>query len=255
MIVDCVTYNGEKDIWDIHYNVLKEHVDQFIVIEFDKTFSGKPKEPTFPTEEYQDVKYCFHTEDFYSKYKKFAEESPNTKGADHWKREFMQKESIKDALTHLKDDDIIFIGDVDEVWNPAIDWKHAPFKLKLKVYTYWLNNRSNEEFWGTLVSPYKHIKNACLNHLRTSAWKTIFYGGWHLTSMGGYERVKKKLSDSYTRESYWTEDVESNLEKNITESRDFLGRGFSYQIDESDWPQYLKDNREKYEHLCYSPLL
>lgn len=250
MIIDCITYNGEKELFEIRYNILKDYVDEFIVIEFDKTFSGKSKEKLFD-QHWDKVTYHYIKGEQYKKYRKLAESSSNTKGASHWVTEFVQKESIKDCLTHLKDDDVIFISDCDEVWEPEImlKWCHAPFKVKLKIYSYYLNNRSSEEFWGLLVSPYHAIKNSCLNHLRTTAWKTAFEGGWHFTSMGGYENVKRKLLDSYTEESYATPEVMNNLEENIEERKDFLGRNFTYALDESQLPQYIKDNRKRYSHL------
>src|SRR3990167_9017762 len=249
MIYDCFTYNGEKEILDIHLNVLKGHVDQFIIVEFDKTFSGKDKPYYFKPEEYKDfpIKYVTFDESHYEQYRKLAESSPNTKGAEHWKREFMQKESIKDALIGLEDDDIILIGDGDEIWSPkTLDNWFAVSKLKLKVYSYWLNNRSSEQFWGTIIGTWSNIKDECLNELRQNAhFRTLTDMGWHFTSMGGYEEVKRKLSDSYTEESYWNPAVQAHLKENLAKNKDFLGRDFTYTIDESEWPQYLKGNREK----------
>ena len=256
MIIDCFTFNNEKDILDIHLNVLKDYVDQFIIVEFDKTFSGKDKPYYFKQyqDEYKDfpIKYVTFDESHYEKYRELAESSPNTIGASHWKREFMQKECIKDALENCKDDDIIYIGDADELWQPSPFIKRAtqPAKLKLKVYSYWLNNRSNEEFWGTLFTRYKWMKDKCLNHLRSDTkLRTDNEWGWHFTSMGGYEEVKRKLSDSYTEESYWNPDVQAHLEESLVSNKDFLGRDFTYSLSEEDWPQWLKDNREKYKHL------
>tara|TARA_R110000868_G_scaffold293520_1_gene553987 strand:+ start:728 stop:1480 length:753 start_codon:yes stop_codon:yes gene_type:complete len=248
MTIDVCTYNGEKELWDIHYNTLKHHVDEFIVIEFDKSFSGRAKEPSFDINKYPDVSYYFNTETIYGKYREMAEESPNTQGADHWKREFMQKESIKDTLTHLNDDDLVFIGDVDEVWDVSATKLMFPVKLKLAVYTYYLNNRSTEQFWGTTVASYGVIKATCLNHLRTNAPRSKKIHGWHFTSMA--KDLRKKLTDSYTQESYATPYVLENLRYNIENGKDFLGRDFTYRVDESQWPEYLKDNRGKYKELC-----
>ena len=117
-IIDVCIYNGEKDLFEIRYNILKDYVDEFIVVEFDKTFSGQPKPWRFIEYNFKNVYYHGLEEKDYLKYKELAENSPNTKGAEHWKREFMQKESIKDCLTHLKDDDIVFIGDTDEIVEP-----------------------------------------------------------------------------------------------------------------------------------------
>lgn len=255
-IIDVITFNGEYDLFDIRYNILKDYVDKFVVIEFDKTFSGREK-PFYGLEldkrfnSWQEkISYHYHSEKIYGKYKELAENSPNTKGAEHWKREFIMKESIKDALEviRVQDNDIVFIGDCDEIWDKEALEIDNNIKLRLLVYTYYLNNRSNEEFWGTFKGRYGDIRDNCLNHLRSDVHKrSVGSYGWHFTSLKA--GLKRKLEDSYTQESYATPQVMNNLEENIKNNRDFLGRNFKYWIDESDWPQYLKENRGKYGHL------
>lgn len=275
MVIDTITFNGEYDLLEIRLNILNDYVDQFIIVEFDKTFSGSTKTYYYELQQerykkwHSKIKYYKSTE--YNKYMELAQSSPNTVGAAHWKTEFCQKESIKDALTHLSDEDVCFIGDCDEVWHPStlqhpnIKYKRYEgmvHKLGHHVYTYYLNNRSSEPWRGTMVASYALVKDGCLNHMRSdaNAVKIVdpgqvlggveFKFGWHFTSQGGYDEVKRKLENSYTRESYWTPWVENNLAENVTNSKDFLGRGFIYVVDESEWPQYLKDNKEKYAHLC-----
>lgn len=255
-VIDICTYNGEKDIWDIHYHVLKDYVDEFIVVEFDTTFSGKKKQQSFFEifKNYKNVVYELIPESMYRTYYPLAKESKYTQGADHWKREFAQKESIKDVLKHCNDDDVVFIGDVDEIWDPEYCMPHTigmPIKLKLDVYTYYLNLHSNEQFWGTLATQYAFIKDGVLNHIRAESPKTRENEGWHFTSMGGYEMLKKKLEDSYTHESYANTWVMHNLHENIQKQKDFLGREFQYTKDETKWPTYLKEHRNKYKHLCH----
>lgn len=266
MVIDVICYNGEKDLFQLRYEILKDYVDEFIVVEFDKTFSGRSKLPYFDLD-FKDlkdpkIKYFHISEDTYSKYRVLAISSPNTeygKGAEHWIREFCQKESIKDCLTHLQDDDIVFISDCDEIWNPElIKWQKETssfgsstdfllHKIYLKVYTYYLNNRSSEVFAGTIMGYYKYIKDRCLNHLRTNAMKIASSEGWHFTSLK--DNLKHKLEDSYTSESYATEAVMQNLENNVANNKDFLGRDFTYKVDESEWPEYLKSHRQDYQHL------
>lgn len=261
MTYDVFTYNGESDILDIRLNILYPYVDKFIIVEFDETFSGQ-KKPKWLLKQWNPnwlkfldkIDYVHITKGEYNNYESLAETSPNVpkNGPKHWKREFCQKEAIKDALVGLNDEDLVFIGDCDEIWNPEIfeNFQLYPAKLKLKVYSYYLNNRSTEEFWGTVVAQYKDIKDKCLNHLRTNeTLKTDLELGWHFTSIGGYEKVKKKLTDSYTSDSYANPQVIDNLEKNINENRDFLWRQFNYMADDSEWPSYLTDNKFKYRHL------
>lgn len=253
MIVDTVMYNGEADILDLHLNILNDHVDQFIIVEAPTTFSGHKKPLYFERDMERfvawekKIKYFVIDENYTDEEIEDAEISPNTIGARHWVHEFLQKESIKKALTHLSNDDTVFIGDVDEIWQPNEFYPDIG-KLKLRVYTYYLNNRSNEEFWGTLVGKYKYIKSECLNHLRSNPpLKSNTYHGWHFTSMA--PDLRRKLKDSYTKESYATKEVLDKLEENIKNNRDFLGRGFKYEKDESDWPLYLKQNKYNYKHL------
>ncbi len=248
-IYDVITFNCEHDMFEIRYNILKEYVDEFIVVEFDKTFSGKPKESTFKYQNWPKVKYFLITEDIWSKYIEDAKKSPNTeygKGAEHWIREWAMKESIKDCLTHLNDDDICFIGDVDEIPDLTQSYD-LNSKLRLKVYTYWINNRSSEEFGGTIFTDYKTVKESCLNHLRVTLLKTSKESGWHFTSLRA--GLRQKLTDSYTSESYATDEVLDNLEDNVENNRDFLGRNFIYETSDVDLPQFIKDNKERYKHL------
>lgn len=265
-IIDVITYNGEHDILEIRLNILKDYVDQFIICEASTTFSGKRKPLYFnnflhgikdgryniPASTLDKIKYHVIDENYTEEEIALAELSPNTVGAKHWVHEFLQKESIKKALTHLNDNDLVFIGDVDEIWNPQDNrWNNLASaftrKLKLKVYSYYLNNRSSEEFWGTLVSFYKNIKDECLNHLRSTKHKKTDHDGWHFTSM--HHQITRKLTDSYTKESYATDEVMDSLEDNVKNNKDFLGRNFTYTIDETDLPMYIKSNKLRYKHL------
>lgn len=262
-IYDIFTYNGERDILDIRLNILHNHVDQFIIVEAPTTFSGLSKPLYFNEQKEYFAKFSEKIKYFvindYPNDKDICELAENNSnvpkgGPEHWRREFYQKESIKKALVDLNDNDICFIGDVDEIWNPEviIDYsKNNVFKLRQVVYSYFLNNRSSEPWAGTLVTKYKNIKNNCLNDLRTKS-KTVYNyinnGGWHFTSIGGLDEVRRKLKDSYTSESYNTKEVQNNLEKRFGE-KDYMGRKFKFWIDESDLPKYLIENKYKYKNL------
>lgn len=267
MIYDAFTYNGEREILKLHLSILAPHVDKFIICEAKTTFSGNKKplyffqHQRYFREFWPKIEYYVIHENYSEAEIALAESSPNTKGAAHWKREFLQKESIKKALeaNHIQDTDIVFIGDVDEIWNPSsihLGIYRDGFKLPLRVYAYCLNNRSDEKFWGTYLGHYSDIKNKCLNHLRSDshklaegAWEERNMCGWHFTSMGGLKEVKRKLDDSYTEESYNTKNVQALLPQRHRIGADYLGRNFTFKIDESNWPQYLRDNRDKFKHM------
>jgi len=259
-ICDIFTYNGEEDLLEIRLHILNELVDEFIIVEAPKTFSGNSKPLYFERQKERfapflhKIKY-FVINDYPNdpEILKMADQSPNVPkyGPEHWRREFYQKESIKKALTHLKDEDICFIGDVDEIWKltQGMPKEIVRFKLRQLVYVYYLNNRSSEPWTGTLLTNYKTIREGCLNHLRTDGkWSILKNGGWHFTSMGGIEEVRRKLNDSYTKESYNNDEVQDKLSERFGQ-KDYMGRKFKFWIDESDLPKYILENKEKYRSM------
>jgi hypothetical protein len=259
-VYDVITYNGEADVLEMRLNILKDAVDEFIIVEAPTTFSGF-KKPLY----FQEQKDRFKI--FSGKIKYFvindypnnadlvalANTNPNVPkdGPEHWKREFYQKESIKFALTDLHDDDFCFIGDADEIWNPevVIDYSQDDiFKLRQIMYAYFLNNRSSMPWAGTIATKYKNIKDSGLNDLRSKNLTKYTYvdnAGWHFTNMGGVEEIRRKLNDSYTDESYNTREVQENLEKRFGE-KDYIGRNLKFQVDETRLPKYLLENTQKY---------
>lgn len=255
-VIDVCTFNGEYDLLEVRLSILDDYVDQFIICEAETTFSGLPKSLYYPIHSlrykkfWPKIKYFVLPSSYSQEEIEVAMTSPATQfGKSHWVNEFLQKESIKRALIDLKDDDICIVGDCDEIWDKSALQLDYGAKLRLRVYTYWMNNHSNEEFSGPLFTTYKVIKDNCLNNLRNYAHKTPEYFGWHFTSLGGYEEVKRKLTDGYTKETYANDEVMNALEYNVIHNNDFLGRNFSYIIDETEWPIYLIENRQKYKHL------
>ncbi len=258
---DIFSFFNELDMLEIRLNILDKFVDYFVIVEATETFTGQSK-PLYYKENKErfskwNHKIIHYIVDDYPNDKNICElanKSPNVPkdGPIHWHREFYQKESIKKALIGLNDEDVCFVGDVDEIWNYNKDYHlldNDIFKLRLEVYSYYFNNHSNEEFAGTIVTKYKNIKNNCLNHLRTHNLKYLDNGGWHFTNIGGLEQIKKKLNASYTEDSYNTEDVRKNLEKRLNENKDYMGRKFKFTISEKNLPVYLLENKEKYSKL------
>jgi beta-1,4-mannosyl-glycoprotein beta-1,4-N-acetylglucosaminyltransferase len=181
------------------------------------------------------------------------------KGELHWLKEFYQKEMIRFAIEDAgaKDDDLVFVTDLDEIWNPELDYQnhvdnHSIYKLRQLVYSGYINVRSSEPWAGTLLTRYSNIKGACLNHLRTPSKTPYVYvenGGWHFTFMGGVEQVKKKL-EAYGHQEYNNDNIKNNVQNLLNEGKDVLGRNeFQFWLDESQLPKYILDNKEKYKQF------
>lgn len=262
MIVDVFSFNGEMDILEIRLNVLDKVVDQFVICESDTTFTGIKKPLYFKENQERYAKWLPKIKHFVMASDdpillEAANRSPGVPQDFHWwRREFTQKESMRYALSHLQDDDTVFIGDADEIWNP----EHMPplgkrSKLEQIVYSYYLNNRSSEWWEGTSVMPYSVIKYDTLDNLRAHdshrkymQAPTFFNYGWHFTNMGGEEFVKRKLA-SYSHQEFNNSAVIGNISNQIKENRDFIGRDFTFTLDETGLPEYVLQNKEKYAHL------
>lgn len=278
-VYDVFTFFNELELLEIRLNILAPSVDRFVIIESNETFSGKPKELIFeqnkdrfkqfankiihyviddvPKDE-DDLKKRLENPKIGDLDKEIitnALTSDNIpKGAIHWLKEFYQKESIKKALVGLNDNDICFVSDVDEIWTPEmlIDFRRNDvFKLRQLVYAYYLNNRSDESWAGTLVTKYKTIREGCVNHLRTVGKTKHTYlknGGWHFTNQGGADRIRTKL-ESYGHQEFNTDSIKSEIEKKMESNKDFVGRRFKFWTDERDLPYYIKAHRDRYKHF------
>src|SRR3989344_6676194 len=159
---DVFTFFNELELLEIRLNILEPHVDYFVIIESTETFSGLPKKLIFKENKDRFKKFekkiihyviddvptdedDLHQRLLNNKLSDLDREIINNtltssnvpKGIIHWLKEFYQKETIKKALVSLRDNDICFVSDIDEIWNPAAQVDYAKddiFKLKQNVY-------------------------------------------------------------------------------------------------------------------------
>lgn len=251
MIYDCFLFFNELDLLEIRLSILDKYVDYFVIVESTETFSGLPKPLYYDLNEARFAKwkhkiihhvicdYPINTDitDLYDK-------SSLPKGLEHWKREFYQKECIKIPLLGLMDNDICFVSDLDEIWNPESCPKillNKIYKFRQTVYSYYLNNRSDEEWAGTFAASYNFLKNGSINRLDTLNPNEYIYvenGGWHFTNMGD---VRQKI-ESYGHQEFNTDEVKNKLKERLEKNEDYLGRKFKFKTDASNLPKLLVDN-------------
>lgn len=251
MVYDCFTFNGEMDMLEIRFNLLSRHADRFVIVESTKTFSGNAK-PLFWQQrgdrfkQWEDkVIYAAIGEYIDPEIIKQVEER-NYVDTDAFKRAFYQKECIRKALEYQcpDDEDVVYYGDVDEVWKPQKvgDKVH---KLRQIAYSYYLNNRSPEDWRGTIVTKWKNLKDGCLNDMRANPIETDILqdGGWHWTNLGGLESIQHKI-ESYDHTEVNIPQIKDGLEERLRNNEDFLGRGFKFWVSEDNLPKCILDNKE-----------
>lgn len=260
--IDCISFNGEFDLLELRLNILDRVVDQFIICEGDETTAGVPKPRYFEENKERYAKWLpkikYHIMSPYTDpaLSLLADTSPGVPKDMHWwRREFIQKESMRYALTHLKDDDRVFIGDCDEIWNPDLIYPDGRWELQQTVYAYYLNNRSTEYWTGTSLMSYADIKKDTLDNLRAydtmrayMAAPKLASAGWHFTNIGGSEFIKRKIQ-SYAHQEFNNPEMLNLIDERIARNEDYLGRNFAITVDEEGLPTYLLENREIYAHL------
>lgn len=261
-IIDLVSFSGESDVLELRFQILDKVVDQFIVCEGDETTAGVPKVRHFEAQKERfakwlpKIKYHVFTPFTDPIMRDFAEGYLPIPPEQHWWfREFIQKESMRYALTHLRDDDRVFVGDADEIWDPTLVYPPGRWELEQTVYTYFLDNKSSEYWTGTSVMDYRDIRQNTLDNLRAydkareNMWAPKMKSGWHFTNLGGAEFVKRKIR-SYAHQEFNTPQVLSQVDTAVAMNRDYLGRDFQLGVNTEAWPEYLKKNRPQWAHLC-----
>jgi beta-1,4-mannosyl-glycoprotein beta-1,4-N-acetylglucosaminyltransferase len=283
-IYDCFYFFNELDLLEIRLNVLDQYVDYFVIIESTTTFNGTPKKMIFEENAQRYEKYknkiIYHqvtwsptkmeeVEKILSDpnasqvMKDIAEKTlktrniPKEKPNSRWITEYFQKESMMVPLQSLKNDDIVYISDVDEIWNPAKrieNPRRKIFVFKQIPYIYFLNNRS-DEFWhewtGSIACKFSTLRKNGVNESRTHnriPRYVIRNGGWHFSFQGGKNIVLEKLK-AYPHLEYGSQDKQDKLDDFLRDRIHLKNASIRFRIDNQNLPNFIKLNRSRYSEM------
>ena len=229
-IVDVFPYFNEKELMELRINVLKDHVDQFVIIESNQTHSGIPKEYTamktieelnLPKDKILVLEVAYNQfiePDEIDTLNSQLSQSPKEVLA--WSRERIQRDAITTAIENFSDDAVFILSDCDEIINPK-NIKYVTEMAKkfpnnvIKIPLTLLEGRADQQVCTEEGNPVPWAEGMmiCLkDHLRYStptkikSEKLTPYSiayltennsmvtdlGWHFTWMGDEERKKKK---------------------------------------------------------------
>jgi beta-1,4-mannosyl-glycoprotein beta-1,4-N-acetylglucosaminyltransferase len=262
-VIDAFLFFKELDLLEIRLAYLDSAVDIFLIVESCQTFSGNPKEFVFEKnlkrfERYKNKIYYHKITDFHTNFNSVCqhlEKSSNVsdlkilnilKGHSHypknqlnWVLDTYHRECIHLALdTIANDSDVVILSDLDEIPSFELIKSHinfvnlaTPKVCKQKEFRYFLNYFKDSNWLGSIIGPYKILKNYSFNTLRVDSKKTrkiidpnpIENGGYHFTSCGGIEMIKDKIR-SWSHQEFNNMIVLNNLEKNIKAGRDIFHR-------------------------------
>lgn len=181
------------EILKLHLEEMYDVVDKFVIVESTTTFTGNNKILFFNENKNKYAKYIdkiIHI---------IVDDTPRTNNP--WNAETFQRNAIDRGIQKIKlnDDDIIIIGDVDEI--PDSDTisrnpQSLPISLEMDLYYYNFACRMKDKWYGSKVLPYGlYKKNPIPDRLRGFSFNKQPKGGWHLSYFGTPEFISNKISN------------------------------------------------------------
>lgn len=296
MIYDCFLYYDEDMLLDIRLNTLADVVDRFVIVESTHTFTGKKRQLNFDINKFETFKdkiiYIVHdqepimkvSEDF-NQDREIDPWQPEVFVVDAWANEAAQRNAIMLGLADAKDDDLIFISDVDEIFSPEVMKSVNPRKLCTTIYQNFYNYQFNMQVFNTDGTPrkcklpratkYRHLVDffggepeSFRNLKRTRSvknwswlkwnWfklnnKIIDDGGWHFSWVMTPKRISEKMSTiSHTEHDTPEFNNHEHIMKVIKNAEDIWGRDrklVKQELRKPTFPDYLVDNQEKFKEF------
>ena len=235
LVIDCVPFFREQDVWSLRYETLRDVVDGFVVVEARHTHSGQEKEIAFQMPERPPVPVYHITIDL---------PDPGVPGIPATRRrEMWQRNAIAysvNGTAFAQDDTIILVSDCDEIPNPAVvaalrqhgldDGQVVVFRQKLCYYD--LNTTASYVWQGTRAARWADVRALSPHVIRYGLGQPDAHyprhlvahpGGWHLSYFGGAEAVRTKMQ-SFLHQELVTPEAIANAEAQIAAGGDVWGR-------------------------------
>lgn len=280
-IFDCFPFYNELELLDVRLHELGDVVDYFVLVEATRTHSGLDK-PLY----YHNVRHSFH--EYHSKIihvvvnnmpitpkeisaslsqrdLKWIESKYQVE--DSWVRERFQRNSIMAGLSKATSDDVIIIGDADEIVRRSVIEKirsdggicEGSNAVQQQLNSYYFNVRcTNMPWWGSKIIYRKYLHEYTPSEVRfhTPASCAIENGGWHFNFFGGSDRIQLKIK-SYAHQEFNKPDVLDNVSTHLNGLTDVLGRLYQYEtfeMTEETTPRYVLDNQDKFKEFIYDEI-
>lgn len=263
-VYDGFTYNGEYECLLLRLHELDSVVDRFILVEGDKTFTGQRKERLYYHNHHEHWLPSRLRERIIPVYAVLPDNAPSP-----WDRETYQRNSILLGLGGARPDDVLLMGDVDEIPRAAavrdvvehmngqdqiaFEQTHAMYYVNVVCHTMrWRGTQAARVSWA------RHVTPQGMRDYRNRA-PFVADGGWHFTSLQGAEGLdgyKRKLCGFSHAEEVAPFMDETHLRECVALGIDPTGRrDVLFQVREpveGDYPAWLWQHRAELE-ACFYP--
>ena len=239
MIIDSFTFFNELDLLEARLEYLDDIVDYFVIVESNTTFSGRAKPLNYLSNAGRYQKYLHKI--VYFPYAADVSDSTFNKvercdyNSAPWKVEFMQRNYIANALKFFDADDVVLMGDLDEIPEKnairtaigALNTTASAFALEQQLFYYNFSQRQIQPWKGTVITTNKLLQTHGAQWLRDMRWTipSVSLGGVHLSYWGSPEKIATKIQSFAHQELNKDEFTDhTKISKRINEGRDPFDR-------------------------------
>lgn len=282
-IIDGFTFFNELDVLEIRLGELYDVVDEFILVEATKTFTGKSKPMWFA-----DNRERF--EKFADKITYVAVDDMPEDADSAWVREYFQRDAIGRGLGEGSDDDLIIVSDVDEIPFPeallearrdprsqtAITWFGAD------IYRYRINYlddqndltscprmMSRKAFKGAQALRFERAlaSRSAPSFVEPLLWKLKAgkkhgsgisriirpSSSWHFSFLGHDMKAAAEKLSSYSHTEHFTPDHLAKVDDQLNAFETGGVSGLLLERSNPKLPRYFRENFERFSNLYVEP--
>jgi len=263
-IYDCITFYKANLLFKTRFNILKDHVDFFVVCEANKDHVGNPKEFNF------DKEFLKRHEDRIIYVQVTDLPKIKIKGKKDYGLLKIQMEKLFKGIQSANNDDLIIFSDEDEIPNPKIicNFQKEKFKFGIflqNMYYFKLNIQNITEGFGNwpgskicrkrYLNSFFKLRILKIKHMNYPFWRIdkeksiqlLKEGGWHFTYLMSPSDISQKIQ-SMAHTEFNKEKFRNikNIKNKVISLKDPFDRNFRYKKVEIDntYPEYIKNNLE-----------
>lgn len=271
-VFECFPFFNELDMLEAHLRELSPVVDRFVLVEARQTFTGKAKPLHYAENKARFAKFADRIEHVIVDFPSDLSYMLNSKCYNEaWAREWYQRQQMGRGLREAAPSDLVIVTDVDEIISadalrralserrngdlsvftmpqyayfvdrrrPGPDWTLGPRMLEARHFT------DGQKVRMTKLHADRKMAGTPLGRLHTRAWNLVNCGisgrvveiknaGWHLSSIGSWQKFREKIS-AYAH----FESMESGMYRDESEFIKSVHTE-TYEVDVSELPDFIR---------------
>lgn len=256
-IVDNILFCNEFDILELRLKIMYDHVDRFVIVESDRTFTHNYKGYNLETQLGRFAPWMDKIT--------YLKVSGSPSGSP-WTAEDWQRDQFTQGWKDLTNNDVVLISDCDEIIRPeAINFirnsNYNWYGLYMPAFYFKFNYLDTKPDWHYKVwarayrgyYPAPSRMRYTNDHEIPGTSIKLHHAGWHFGWLGDEEFARNKIK-SFSHQEINRPDIldNINIEKHINEGRDhFRPENVTWVKVDLDgyFPKEITDNREQYSNF------